>query len=157
MAEMAEALGESADAAKYSSMLAAGRKAYHAHFFNTTSQQYSAGSQCSCMMALFIGAVPEALEATVLKTMVDDIQSSKGLGALPKGSKNHINTGIIGTTFMLDTLTQFGRADVGIATLLNDSYPSFGHMISQGATTLWEACKNPDADAFSIRSRLLPR
>ena len=101
--------------------------------------------------------MPEALEATVLKTMVDDIQSSKGLGALPKGSKNHINTGIIGTTFMLDTLTQFGRADVGIATLLNDSYPSFGHMISQGATTLWEACKNPDADAFSIRSRLLPR
>ena len=89
--------------------------------------------------------------------MVDDIQTGNKYGP------NHINVGIIGTTFMFDTLTKYGRADVAIATLLNvssqqavhkqstllgmygwmftnclwlqDTYPSFGYMVSQGAFT----------------------
>ena len=65
MADMAGAVGESADAAKYSSMYEAGAKAYHEHFYNTTTKVYGKGSQCSCMMALYIGAVPKDLEASV--------------------------------------------------------------------------------------------
>ena len=130
MAEMAQAIGESEDASKYSAMYAAGAKAYHDHFFNSTAQHYGVGSQCSSMMALWIGAVPQDLEPVVLKTMVDDIQSSGKYGP------NHLDTGIIGTTFMFDTLTRFGRSDVAIATLLNDSYPSFGHMIANGESAL---------------------
>eukprot|EP01052_Picozoa_sp_SAG31_P024328 SAG31_NODE_2062_length_6536_cov_8.777691_5_plen_125_part_00 len=42
------------------------------------------------------------------------------------------NTGIIGTTFMFDTLTRYGRADVVLDVLLNDTYPSFGYMIANG-------------------------
>jgi hypothetical protein len=67
--------GESADASKYRSMYEAGAKAYHEHFFNTTTKVYGVGSQCSCVMALAIGAVPKELEPTVVKTLVDSIQT----------------------------------------------------------------------------------
>jgi hypothetical protein len=56
-------------------MYEAGAKAYHEHFFNTTTKLYGVGSQCSCVMALAIGAVPKELEATVVKTLVDSIQT----------------------------------------------------------------------------------
>ena len=131
MVEMAQAIGEIEDASKYSAMYSAGTKAYHEHFWNAKTKRYGAGSQCSSMMALWIGAVPPELEPVVVKTMVDDIQSTGKYGP------NHLDVGIIGTTFMFDTLTRYGRSDVAIATLLNDSYPSFGHMIANGELALW--------------------
>ena len=137
MAEMATAIGESEDASKYSAMYTAGANAYHEHFWNATTKKYGAGSQCSCMMALWIGAVPPQLESVVLKTMVDDIESTGKYGP------NHLDTGIIGTTFMFDTLTRYGRADVAIATLLNDSYPSFGHMIANGEHLIAASASDP--------------
>lgn len=39
---------------------------------------------------------------------------------------------------MFDTLTHYGRSDIVLDILLNDTYPSFGYMIANGATTLWE-------------------
>ena len=132
MADMAEGIGESADAAKYRAQAADARVAYHAHFWDPLHQVYSKGSQCSTMMALWLGAVPARLEAAAVATMVGNIQSNKY-------GKNHLDGGIILTTFMFDTLVKFGYAGLAIDTLLTDEYPSFGYMISQGGTTLWEA------------------
>ena len=149
MADMAIAIGESSDAAKYTAMYEAGGKAYHEHFYNATTKVYGKGSQCSCVMALHIGAVPKELEASVVKTMVDDIQVGNKYGP------NHIDVGIIGTTFIFDTLTKYGRADVAIATLLNDTYPSFGYMVSQGATTLWEAWEGTHTEQTSSWNHIM--
>eukprot|EP01048_Picozoa_sp_COSAG05_P023466 COSAG05_NODE_5094_length_1262_cov_2.212017_1_plen_302_part_00 len=143
MAEMAEGIGESADAAKYQAQVAAARVAYHKQFWDAEKKVYSSGSQCSTMMALWAGVVPAELEATAVETMVTNIQKNKY-------GENHLDGGIILTTFMFDTLVKYGYAGLALDTLLTDQYPSFGYMVSQGGTTLWEAFEgNPHMQAGS--------
>jgi len=50
----------------------------------------------------------------------------------------HLDTGIVGTKWLLESLAQKGRADLALGILLQPTYPGFGYWISQGATSLWE-------------------
>ena len=148
MGQMAEGIGEAADAAKYKAQAADARVAYHKHFWNPLLKVYSKGSQCSTMMALWLGVVPAELEATAVATMVRNIQSNKY-------GENHLDGGIILTTFMYDTLVKFGYAGLAIDTLLTDQYPSFGYMISQGGTTLWEAFEGTPHQMFGSWNHIM--
>lgn len=56
----------------------------------------------------------------------------------PFGKGAHVDLGIFGTTYLWDVLHKHGADSVGIDLLTETSYPSFGLMIEQGATTLWE-------------------
>lgn len=53
----------------------------------------------------------------------------------------HINCGLLGTKFVYRALARCGRADVALDMLLNTEYPSYGHFIKQGYTTLGESWK----------------
>lgn len=50
----------------------------------------------------------------------------------------HLTTGFLGTPWLLDALTDAGRADVAHRLLLQDTYPSWLYPVSTGATTIWE-------------------
>ncbi|MGB9893219.1 MAG: alpha-L-rhamnosidase C-terminal domain-containing protein, partial [Candidatus Saccharicenans sp.] len=50
----------------------------------------------------------------------------------------HLTTGIIGTKYILDVLTIFGNSDLAYDLLTKTDFPSYGYMIKNGATTLWE-------------------
>ena len=52
--------------------------------------------------------------------------------------KNHLSTGIMGTKFMLDVLSREGHADVACGMVSQTNFPSWGWMLANGATTLWE-------------------
>jgi len=49
-----------------------------------------------------------------------------------------LNTGIMGVRFLFEVLTRHGCGELALALMHQDSYPSFGHLIQRGATTLWE-------------------
>jgi alpha-L-rhamnosidase len=51
---------------------------------------------------------------------------------------NHLKTGFLGTPWLLPALSGIGRDDLAMRLLLNDDYPSWGHQIRMGATTVWE-------------------
>ena len=51
---------------------------------------------------------------------------------------NHLSTGFLGTPFLLNVLQDGGRADLAYKLLVQDSYPSWGYMLSRGGTTIWE-------------------
>lgn len=51
---------------------------------------------------------------------------------------NHLTTGFHSTKFLLPTLSKIGRGDLAFALLNRKKYPSWGYMISCGATTMWE-------------------
>src|ERR1700690_45590 len=46
----------------------------------------------------------------------------------------------------LFTLSNHGRTDVAYRLLLNDTYPSWGYMLSKGATTWWERWNGDTGD-----------
>jgi alpha-L-rhamnosidase len=49
-----------------------------------------------------------------------------------------LSTGFLGTPYLLDVLADTGHSDVAVSLLLQTGYPSWGYMVSKGATTMWE-------------------
>ncbi len=54
-----------------------------------------------------------------------------------------LDTGIFGTEVVVKTLFQNGYFDEATEFLSREEYPSFGYMLNNGATTLWEEWDNP--------------
>jgi alpha-L-rhamnosidase len=78
---------------------------------------------------LQLNLTPEGMEEAVVKNLVSHITQH---------TDYHFDTGIIGTRYMLDTLTKFGYKEVAYRMMAQESYPSLGYMIKEGATTVWE-------------------
>ncbi|MEW6071380.1 MAG: glycoside hydrolase family 78 protein [Planctomycetota bacterium] len=50
----------------------------------------------------------------------------------------HLSTGFVGTKDLMLVLAEIGREDVAYRLLHQDTFPSWGFSIAQGATTIWE-------------------
>ncbi|MFD1771987.1 alpha-L-rhamnosidase [Sphingobacterium suaedae] len=57
---------------------------------------------------------------------------------IEKENHGHLSTGVVGTQWIMRTLTDMGRADLAYRIASNKTYPSWGYMIENGATTIWE-------------------
>jgi alpha-L-rhamnosidase len=55
-----------------------------------------------------------------------------------KENNSHISTGVIGTQWLMRGLTYNGQADIAYTLASNKDYPSWGYMVENGATTIWE-------------------
>lgn len=49
-----------------------------------------------------------------------------------------IQTGFVGTSYLLYALSDFGHADLAYSLLLRTEYPSWLYPVTKGATTIWE-------------------
>jgi alpha-L-rhamnosidase len=63
-----------------------------------------------------------------------------------EGRNWHLSTGLLGTPFLLFTLADHGRSDVAYRLLMSETYPSWGYMLSKGATTWWERWNGDTGD-----------
>lgn len=50
----------------------------------------------------------------------------------------HLNCGIIGVKYVPEVLAKFNFIELAYKSLTQETFPSFGYMIKEGATTLWE-------------------
>lgn len=69
--------------------------------------------------------------------------------------QNHTTSGILGLRALFEVLPRLGFADVALAMLLRDDYPSFGYQIKhpmEPATTTWELFDAP-LEGRSMNSR----
>ncbi len=73
--------------------------------------------------------VPEGQSKNVFKNIVDKILI---------GNNGHISTGVIGTQWLMRGLTKNNRVDIAYKLASNTTYPSWGYMLENGATTIWE-------------------
>ena len=64
--------------------------------------------------------------------------AGKHLAAAVHRHDDHISTGISGTEVILPALTATGHLDLAYTLLLQDTFPSWGYSIRNGATTIWE-------------------
>jgi alpha-L-rhamnosidase len=120
---------EREDASKeYAELAERVRKAYNDRFFDPDTGQYEGGSQFSNAFPLFLGIVPEAHREEVLRNLVRDVVEGHG---------GHLTTGILGTKYMIEALTENGRCDVAYLLATQQGYPSWADMI-QNRTTLSE-------------------
>jgi alpha-L-rhamnosidase len=128
-AQIARVLGQEADAVEAESLAASIKEAFNKRFLDPKSGRYGTGTQASQAFALHLGLVPEQHREKALDTLVWNIVSE---------NNGHLTTGIFGTKYMLNALTDLGRADTAYQVVKQRSFPGWGHMLENGATTLWE-------------------
>jgi alpha-L-rhamnosidase len=61
-------------------------------------------------------------------------------------SKDHISTGLIGTQYLMRGLTEYDNTNLAFKLASNTTYPSYGYMAANGATTIWELWNGNTAD-----------
>jgi alpha-L-rhamnosidase len=135
MSDMAHAAGKDADAKHYSEISENIRAAFQKAYIKENGEVGS-GTQTSYVVALYTKMAPDSLEPILVGRLVKDIES-RGW---------HLSTGFLGTPFLLFTLADHGRSDVAYRLLLNETYPSWGYMLSKGATTWWERWNGDSGD-----------
>jgi alpha-L-rhamnosidase len=59
---------------------------------------------------------------------------------------DHISTGVIGIQWLLRILSRYGRNDLAVKIASQRTYPSWGYMAANGATTIWELWNGNTAD-----------
>lgn len=129
LAQIAEVLGKTDDAAHYRKRLAEVRPKVHAAFYDAEKQQYVIDEQAYYVMPLMTGITPEALRPALLKKLEQNI--------LVK-NEGHLDTGMLGTYFMMEYLRDIGRNDLVFTMFNQTTYPGWGYMLEEGATTFWE-------------------
>jgi len=135
MSQMAHAVGKDADARHYDDVVQNIRSAFQKAYIKDDGV-VGTGTQTSYVVALYTKMAPEALEPVLVNKLVEEIESRNW----------HLSTGFLGTPFLLFTLADHGRSDVAYRLLLNDTYPSWGYMLSKGATTWWERWNGDTGD-----------
>jgi len=135
MFEMAHAVGKDADSKHYDDVVENIRTAFQKTYIKDNGE-VGTGTQTSYVVALYTKMAPAALEPVLVEKLVKDIESRNW----------HLSTGFLGTPFLLFTLADHGRSDVAYRLLLNETYPSWGYMLSKGATTWWERWNGDTGD-----------
>lgn len=140
MAEMAAAIGREAQSAHYCDL----RKKIVSAFGKTFVRDDGTvgnGSQTGHVLALHFGLVPARLRPAAAAKLVAEIEG--------RGTK--LSTGFLGTPYLIDVLLDTGQTETAIRLLLQTKYPSWGYMVAQGATTMWERW-NSDIGDLSMNS-----
>jgi alpha-L-rhamnosidase len=129
MARAAQRLGKTEDERHYADLAARIRDGFNKRFFNPQSAQYESGTQTSYVLPLALGLVPEASRPRVIQNLVDDIMVQH---------QGYSTVGLLGMQWLMEVLTETGHADVALSIATRTKRPSWGYMIAQGATTIWE-------------------
>jgi alpha-L-rhamnosidase len=137
MEKYATQLGKTEDAARWKQLAADFKKAFNDKFLDREKGQYSNGTQTSCVLPLAFGLVPDDMKEKIFAGLVANIENV---------TKGHIGTGLIGGQYLNRVLSDNGRADLAYTIAAQKDYPSWGYMVEQGATTIWELWNGNTAD-----------
>lgn len=137
MQRFATLLDKPDDALAYEKLAANIRDAFNNKFFNNETGQYGNNTVTANILPLRFGMVPDGLKETVFNNIVDKIVNE---------NKGHISTGVIGTQWLMRTLTEYGRPDIAYTITTVRDYPGWGYMVDHGATTIWELWNGDTAD-----------
>jgi alpha-L-rhamnosidase len=127
MAEMAEATGRNEDASKYRDLNERIKAAFQDAFVSSDGR-VEGDTQTCYLLALHMELLPEELRSAAADHLVRTIEREDW----------HLSTGFVGVGYLCPVLTEAGYTDVAYRLLGNETYPSWGYTIKNGATTIWE-------------------
>ncbi len=137
MARFAELLGLRDDADRFLFDANFSANAYNEMSFDAGKGNYDNGTVTANILPLAFGMVPEVWENDVFDNIVNKTENEYG---------GHLSCGVVGIQMLMRTLTEYGRGDLALKLATNDTYPSWGYMVRNGATTIWELWNGNTAD-----------
>jgi alpha-L-rhamnosidase len=137
MAKYAEITSNYNDKKEFLALAEKVKTAYNAKFFQKDKAQYGNNTVTANIVSLMQGLVPQESEKAVFANLSSRIEGE---------FKSHVSVGLIGIQFLMRGLTANGRPDLAYKIATNRTYPSWGYMIDNGATTIWELWNGNTAD-----------
>lgn len=134
MAEFAKVMNDGEAIQKYNSLAEELREVIEERFWDTPIKEKI--NKQTLYSALFCHEIVPEDEIEVLTDSL--------LMALGSGPAGHLNTGIFGTKYMLEALSESGNSQSVFNVVNSTTYPGWGFMINKGATTIWETWKESD-------------
>lgn len=145
-AQIARVLGEDKQAARWEHAAQRSREAIHSAFYNPDTGAYGDGSQVSLAAALLGAVPPPDQRAKVEQRLESQIRHT---------NQGHIHAGITGGALLFLYLLENDRHDLLHLMVNQPDYPSWAHMLDQGATTLWESWEKPERNLTALHSSFL--
>lgn len=153
MAKFARMLGVTDDADRWEERCAEVVKAFNArflvvktgtsprpdHILYPDSIYYGNNTATANLLPLAFGIVPAEYEDAVFRNVLSTLLPEPN--CIPA-----VSCGVIGIQWLLTELSSRGRADVAFALASASHYPSWGYMVKNGATTIWELWNGDKAD-----------
>jgi alpha-L-rhamnosidase len=126
-AKAARVLGKQEDAAKFEELFGQIKAAFNKAFV-AEDGRVKGNTQTGYLLALSFDLLPTEKRAAAARHLTEDIASRN----------NHLSTGFVGVGYLCPTLTETGNMTMAYRLLNNETFPSWGYSIKQGATTIWE-------------------
>ncbi|SDT43572.1 Ig-like domain (group 2) [Paenibacillaceae bacterium GAS479] len=127
LAKMAAVIGKTDDADKYNRLFNEIKSAFNAAFVGADGR-IKGNTQTAYVLALQMDLLEGDMKRKAAEYLVENINNKNG----------HLSTGFLGIGYLLPVLTEAGYPELAYRLLTNDTYPSWGYSIKNGATTLWE-------------------
>ncbi|MBE6697732.1 MAG: hypothetical protein E7581_04335, partial [Ruminococcaceae bacterium] len=128
LARMAKLLGNAEKQAEYEALADKIRTAMLTKWWDAETARMAGGSQASQAFSLWLGIIPKADSQRAADVMVNDLRERN----------DKFTTGNLCTLYMLEMLAKYGYVDDAWRILTGEEYPSYGYMIQNEATTVWE-------------------
>lgn len=80
----------------------------------------------------------ECVLAVHFRLAADLQKTADQLAEMVKACGVKLQTGFVGTPYLLHVLSDFGYTDLAYSLLLREQYPSWLYSVTKGATTIWE-------------------
>lgn len=128
LANAAKLFNKQEDYTYYTALAEKIKNAINAKFLNQDTGIYASGVQTELSVPLMWGIVPEDVKKKVVKNLVKKVEEA-GF---------HLDVGVLGAKSILNALSENGEAETAYKVAAQDTYPSWGCWIANGATTLLE-------------------
>jgi alpha-L-rhamnosidase len=128
VSRFAEITGHKEDQAYYTQLAEDIKAATNKRFLDNDKAIYANGSQTAQSAAIYQDVVPEEYRKQVAENLVKAVHANN----------DHLDVGLLGSKYLLNALTDTGYAELAYKVASQETRPSWGWWIVNGATTFQE-------------------
>jgi alpha-L-rhamnosidase len=136
MMQFSKVAGDEGDYKQFESLASQVKSAFHQKFYNEKGY-YGTNALTDNVLALYFKLVPEDKTREVFRNIVYTVEVT---------NKGHLSNGLVGIQWLMRCLNDYGRPDLAYTVATQKTYPGWGYMIANGATTIWELWNGNTAD-----------
>ena len=143
LATFASVINNPSAAENYEALADKIRTAFIDKYYDEAKSNYSGETQTAMLLPLNFGLTEEKHKTAVAENLAKDVEE--------RGK--HPSTGFLGTKYILPTLSDYGYHELAYETATNKEYPSWGYMVENGATSMWELWNSDSEKPEGMNSR----
>ncbi|MBR4898473.1 MAG: family 78 glycoside hydrolase catalytic domain [Prevotella sp.] len=99
---------------------------------------YANGTVTANLLPLAMDIIPDSVREVVKETFIRKVTTPLSSRREARGEAFHIDCGVIGISWLMRYLSRAGLGDIAYQIASTKTYPGWGYMVENGATTIWE-------------------